>query len=57
MTAAQVPGLVGRLHASHWPLQAWLQHTPSAQKPVAHSSLMPQPAPGGRRGMQLVPSQ
>jgi hypothetical protein len=32
-----VPVLAGRLHASQVPAQALLQHTPSVQKPLAHS--------------------
>lgn len=37
LTAMQVPGLVASAHASHCPVQATLQHTPSAQKPLTHS--------------------
>jgi hypothetical protein len=33
-------------HTWHWPVQADSQHTPSAQKPVVHSSLLVQVAPG-----------
>jgi hypothetical protein len=32
----QVPGLVASAHASHCPVQAALQQTPSAQKPLTH---------------------
>jgi hypothetical protein len=31
-----VPTEPVRLHAEHWPVQAALQHTPLAQKPVTH---------------------
>jgi hypothetical protein len=31
-TGAHVPGVPGRLHDSHWPVHALLQHTPSTQK-------------------------
>ena len=34
VTAVHVPGV--RSHASHWPVQALLQHTPSAQAPLVH---------------------
>src|SRR5207302_1103008 len=33
VTAEQVPTLLARLQAAHWPVHAALQHTPSAQKP------------------------
>jgi hypothetical protein len=36
VTGLQVPTLPGRSQAWHWPPQAWLQQTPSAQAPVAH---------------------
>ena len=36
----QVPRLPARLHASHWPVQVVLQHTPSAQtRPATHCPL------------------
>ena len=41
---AQVPG-VPRLQRSQLPLQAWVQHTPSAQNPDWHSTLEPQVTP------------
>lgn len=37
LTALQVPAVAVRLHAMHEPVQAELQQTPSAQKPLAHS--------------------
>ena len=40
-----VPLLAARLQRSQLPLQAWLQHTPSAQKPEPHSELEPQVVP------------
>jgi hypothetical protein len=42
----QAPLELARLQRSQLPLQAWLQHTPSAQKPDAHSALEPHIAPG-----------
>jgi hypothetical protein len=36
VTGEQVPAFPARLHASHWPLQAVSQQTPSAQLPLAH---------------------
>lgn len=41
VTAPQVPGALGRSHASHWPAHARSQHAPSTQNPLAHS----EPAP------------
>ena len=41
----QVPAVALRLQRSQLPLQAALQHTPSAQKPDWHSALEPQVAP------------
>jgi hypothetical protein len=35
----QLPSWPGRLQRSQLPVQAWPQHTPSAQKPDAHSGL------------------
>ena len=35
-TAVQVPTLPDTSQAWHWPLQAWLQQTPSAQLPLPH---------------------
>jgi hypothetical protein len=40
----QVPGTT--LQASHAPVQAVSQHTPSTQLPVPHSSPLKQPTPG-----------
>ena len=37
VTATQVPTVVAASHASHWPAQAVLQHTPSTQFPFEHS--------------------
>lgn len=39
-TRVQVPTLPVSLQAWHWPVQAAEQHTPSAQKSEAHSSLL-----------------
>ena len=41
----QVPVVGPRLQRSQLPLHAWLQHTPSAQKPDWHSELEPQVVP------------
>jgi hypothetical protein len=49
----QVPFEAARLHRSQLPLQAWLQHTPSAQKPDWHSELEPQVAPSCLSTTQL----
>jgi hypothetical protein len=35
-TGPQVPALPGTLHASHAPVHAELQHTPSTQLPLPH---------------------
>jgi len=56
LTATQVPTLPGTSHASHWPLQAWLQQTPSAQLPSMHSSAAWQAAPAIFFGAQLPPA-
>jgi len=36
VTSTQLPTLPPTSHASHWPLQAWLQQKPSAQWPLVH---------------------
>jgi hypothetical protein len=36
VTGVQVPAVPARLQASHWPVQAALQQTPSTQKLEAH---------------------
>jgi hypothetical protein len=56
VTGVQVPGAVGRLHASHWLAQALLQHTPSAQKPVRHCTSALQVAPGAPFAVHLPPA-
>jgi hypothetical protein len=38
VSVVHVPGDAGKLQASHWPVQALSQQTPSWQKPLAHSS-------------------
>jgi hypothetical protein len=45
-TAVQVPTSPPTSQASHWPLQALLQHTPSTQKPEPHSAALLQVSPG-----------
>jgi hypothetical protein len=46
-TGTQIPSAPGTSQASHWPVQAWSQQTPSVQKAVAHASLVVQGAPAG----------
>jgi hypothetical protein len=53
----QVPLVVARLQRSQLPLQAWVQHTPSAQKPEPHSELEPQFVPITLRVAQWPLSQ
>lgn len=48
VTALQVPIDPLTSHASHWPAQAVLQHTPSTQLPLAHSAELEQVCPFGR---------
>jgi len=48
----QLPPLPARLQRSQLPLQAWSQHTPSAQNPVWHSALEPHMTPASLRGAQ-----
>jgi hypothetical protein len=43
----QVPVAVGTSHASHCPVHAVLQHTPSTQKPLAHESFVVHGVPVG----------
>jgi hypothetical protein len=45
-TGVQVPGDVASAHDRHVPVQAVLQQTPCAQKPLAHSVPSPQTEPG-----------
>jgi hypothetical protein len=55
-TVVQVPGVMSQ--AWHCPVQAWLQHTPSAQlSPVWHSADAVQTPPRGTRGMHWLPAQ
>jgi hypothetical protein len=54
-TRLQSPGV--RLHASHSPLHAVLQHTPSVQKPARHSLASMQAAPVVRFPEQLAGAQ
>ncbi len=46
MTGRHVPSLPGTLHASHWPVHAAEQHTPSTQMLDEHSPAVLQCAPG-----------
>ncbi len=52
-----MPTLPGRLQASHEPLQAVLQHTPSTHWPLAHWLLAPQVAPGVLRSTHVPLAQ
>lgn len=45
-TGVQVPTLPATSHASHWPVQASLQHTPSTQNPLTHAPFEPHASPG-----------
>jgi hypothetical protein len=51
-TAVQVPTLPDSPHASHWPLQALSQQTPSTQCPDAHWFAPPQVCPCVSSGTQ-----
>ena len=46
-TAVHVPALPGTSHASHWPLHALSQQTPSTQLPEPHSLDFEQATPSG----------
>jgi hypothetical protein len=54
-TAPQTPALPATLQASHWPLQAVSQQTPSTQLPLAHCAALPQLAPAASREVQTPP--
>ena len=45
VTVVHVPELPGMSQAWHWPPQAWLQQTPSAQLPLTHWLEAPQARP------------
>lgn len=47
LIAVQVPTTPPTLQASHWPVHAELQHTPSAQEPDPHSDALEQLSPIG----------
>jgi hypothetical protein len=47
LTAVHVPLLAARLQASHWPVHALLQHTPSTQKFDWHWPADVHAVPGG----------
>ena len=51
----QVPGCA--LHTSQVPPQALEQHTPSAQKPLEHSTAVEQPTPLACLAVQVAPLQ
>jgi len=55
VTGAQVPTFVGKLHASHWPTQSSLQHTPSTQKLDRHWLLDVHVDPALPLGVHLPP--
>jgi hypothetical protein len=48
VTVVQAPTLPATSQAWHWPLQAWLQQTPSVQWPLSHSLEAEQAAPSAR---------
>lgn len=48
-TGAQVPAVAASAHDRHVPVQALRQHTPCAQKPLAHSVPSAHVAPGDLR--------
>ena len=52
VTAVHVPGEPETLQASHWPLQATLQHTPSTQRALWHCEFAVQAVPLGRAAVQ-----
>lgn len=53
----QAPTAPGRLHDSHWPPHARLQHTPSTQTPLVHCSAAVHVAPFAARAAHLPPVQ
>jgi hypothetical protein len=55
--ATQTPGESAASQASHWPVQAEPQHTPSTQKSDAHSTVPPQAWPAGFLGVQTPAEQ
>jgi hypothetical protein len=54
LTGLHTPALS---HASHWPVHAVSQHTPSTQLPFAHCEAAPQAAPPARFATQMPPEQ
>ena len=56
-TGVQVPTLPATSHASHSPLQALPQQTPSTQKPLAHAPPEPQACPAVSVPWQVPPVQ
>jgi hypothetical protein len=56
VTGEQVPTLFDRLHASHWPVQSSLQHTPSAQKLDRHWLFDVHTTPGFAFEVHLPPA-
>jgi hypothetical protein len=57
VTAVQVPAEPETSQASHWPLQAASQHTPSTQRALWHCELAVQAVPLGRAALQLPLTQ
>jgi hypothetical protein len=57
VTALQVPFFPVSPHASHGPLHAELQQTPSTQLPERHIEVPVQVAPLATFGAQVVPAQ
>ena len=54
MVGEQTPTKVGTSQASHWPLQAALQHTPSTQMPLSHEFGSVHAAPMGPVAKHLL---
>jgi hypothetical protein len=56
VTGMHWPTEPGTSQAWHWPEQAWLQHTPSAQLPFTHWFEVPQARPSAFFGTQAPPA-
>jgi hypothetical protein len=57
LIGVQVPSVPGALHASHWPVQACVQHTLSTQMPDRHSAGVLQETPASFLGSHTPPAQ
>jgi hypothetical protein len=56
-TGMQLPSLLATLHASHCPVQGWVQHTPSTQMLEPHSALVLHSVPAAFLAMHTPPEQ